>query len=278
MTTGEIISIILLGLLLILNAWIAMRVRALQRASHVRREHGVKGELLEIKTLVQELQARADQPLEAPDVPVSEPATEPAPQPTNSDPGKESIEPVEAQLAEIEALANRHAADRDGAVKSLARSLADRCRDLHQLVGLDDFSSSQMEQIIACLFDRPPTPGWQVTGEAGSQLRSLATRLEEAKPEIVRRLKDRGIEPIYPIVNVETFDPDQHLDAGGSPGTTTDPRQNHVIVEVLRPGIRKQGKVVFQAKVFRLECEEVPVKVLSSEDLPEPKKRGDVGW
>ncbi|HSH94221.1 MAG TPA: hypothetical protein VK968_08755, partial [Roseimicrobium sp.] len=189
----------------------------------------------------------------------------PKPEPETA--GIEPIRTLEEELREIERLAKSTS-------DSYAFSIAEQARHLTKIAETKSFASSDLEHVIACVFDTPLLPSWQVSKE----LRDLETRLVEARVQVVARLKAAGVEPIYPIVNQDRFDADLHLDAGGSPGGTDDPAKDQLIVEVLKPGITLNGEVVFQAKVFRLQSAAIPVKELSIEDLPERKSTGDVGW
>jgi hypothetical protein len=190
--------------------------------------------------------------------------------------GKEAIGSLSEELEEVERLASVRRADPTS--MAFATALADRARHLRTIVGSTSFDKTDLEHIIGCVFDPKLIATWQVGGDDGRRLRELSARLDEAVVEVVAHLREHGVEAIFPIVNRERFDSTRHADAGGSPGTTTDPAMDHVIVEVLKPGISMGGEVIFQAKVFRLQCDDVPAKVLTVDDIPDVKPTGDVGW
>lgn len=270
MTTGEIIQLVLLIITIALTTAMLAMVRALAKKPSAKPASN-REEILELKGMVESLtstvQEFSNRPAPMAMVmeakPVEPELAKPEPEPVST----QLIRTLEEELSDIEARAQ-------GSNDAYASQVADQARHLQKIAETSVFSNADLEHVIACVFDAPALPGWQVSKE----LRELETRLTEARVEIVKRLKQNGVEPIYPVINQDKFDADLHVDAGGSPGTTSDQTMDQVIVEVLKPGICANGEVSFPAKIFRVQCAAPEAKVLSIDDLPERKSTGDVGW
>src|SRR3989344_2481799 len=155
----------------------------------------------------------------------------------------------------------------DANVSDQAKSIARRLQRQLELLTkttqkIEVWDSSQTvkeeavaEELVERLYGPAPvvTELWRVPQfSEESLLQDIITDDNNSRFEFSQWLKDQyGIEPIFPNVEIDSFNSVFHRDGAGSPLITPDKSRDQLILNVLRPGVVENVKGISQAIVWR---------------------------